>query len=95
MFEDLELVLGQLADETRPVRSIDLTRLSDLPRAEAVRFDAAWADLTAARRLETVRTMVERAEANIHLKLSCHPTEVPERFRRADQEASRRRVMGR
>jgi HEAT repeat protein len=67
MFEDLELVLGQLADETRPVRSIDLARLSDLPRAEAMRFDAAWADLTAARRLETVRTMVERAEANIHL----------------------------
>jgi len=67
MFEDLELVLGQLADETRPVRSIDLARLSDLPRAEAMRFDAAWADLTAARRLETVRTMVERAETNIHL----------------------------
>jgi HEAT repeats len=67
MFENLDLVLGQLADETRPVRSIDLTPLSDLPRAEAMRFDAAWADLTAARRLETVRTMVERAEANIHL----------------------------
>ena len=67
MFEDLELVLGQLADETRPLRSIDLARFSDLPRAEAMRFDAAWADLTAARRLETVRMMVERAEANIHL----------------------------
>jgi HEAT repeat protein len=67
MIEDLELVLEQLADESRPVRSIDLSRLSDMPRTEAVRFDLAWADLSAARRLETVSTMVERAEANIHL----------------------------
>jgi HEAT repeats len=67
MLEELELVLGQLADETRPVRSIDLSRLSDLPRAEAARFDSAWIRLSAARRREAVRTMVERAEANIHL----------------------------
>jgi len=67
MLEDLELVLGQLADETRPVRSIDLSRFSDLPRTEAARFDLAWAGLSAARRLETVSAMVERAEANIHL----------------------------
>jgi HEAT repeats len=67
MLEDLELVLGQLADETRPMRSIDLSRLSDLPRAEAARFDLAWTGLSAARRLEAVSTMVERAEANIHL----------------------------
>jgi hypothetical protein len=67
MLEDLESVLAQLEDETRPVRSIDLSRLSDLPRAEVTRFDSAWAGIGASRRLETVQTMVERAEANIHL----------------------------
>jgi hypothetical protein len=67
MVEDIELVLGQLADASRPVRSIDLSRLSDLPRTETACFDAAWAGLSDARRLETVGSMVERAEANIHL----------------------------
>ena len=67
MLEDLELVLGQLADETRPVGSIDLSRFSDLPRSEAACFDSAWTGLRAARRREAVRAMVERAEANIHL----------------------------
>jgi hypothetical protein len=67
MVEDLELVLGQLADGSRPVHSIDLSRLSDLPRTRAAAFDQVWAGLSAARRLEAVSTMVERAEANIHL----------------------------
>jgi hypothetical protein len=67
MREDLEFVLGQLADETRPVRSIDLSRLSDLARTEVACFDLAWAGLSTTRRLEVVQAMVERAEANIHL----------------------------
>jgi hypothetical protein len=67
MLEDIQSVLGQLADESRPVRSIDFSRLSDLPRTEAGRFDLAWAGLSTARRLEAVGAMVERAEANIHL----------------------------
>jgi hypothetical protein len=67
MVEDLELVLKQLADESRPVRAIDLSRLSDLPRTEAACFDQAWAGLSDARRCEAVGSMVERAEANIHL----------------------------
>lgn len=67
MREDFESVLVQLADETRPVRSLDLSRLSDLARAEAAYFDLAWEGISTARRLEAVRTMVERAEANIHL----------------------------
>jgi hypothetical protein len=67
MIEDLETVLGQLADETRPVRSIDLSRLSDLARAEAARFDSAWTELSTARRMEIIATMVERAETDIQL----------------------------
>jgi hypothetical protein len=67
MLEDLELVLGQVANENRPVRSIDLSRLSDLPRAEVVRFDLTWRGLDAGRRLGLVSMMVEQAEANIHL----------------------------
>jgi hypothetical protein len=67
MLEDLELALEELADETRPVRSIDLSRLSDLARTEAAHFGSAWAGLSATRRLETINTMVDRAEANIHL----------------------------
>jgi hypothetical protein len=67
MLEDLEFVLGQVADESRPVRSIDLSRLSDLPRAEVIRFDSTWRVLAADRRLGLVSMMVEQAEANIHL----------------------------
>ncbi len=67
MLDDLDLVLDELLDETRPARTIDLTRLSDLPRSEMPRFAAAWRDVNPARRLELVSTMVEQAEVNIHL----------------------------
>jgi HEAT repeat protein len=67
MLEDLEFVLGQVADESRPVRSIDLSRFSDLPRGEVVRFESTWRGLDAGRRLALVSMMVEQAEANIHL----------------------------
>jgi hypothetical protein len=67
MLEDLELVLGQLVDESRPVRSIGFSRLSDLPRPEVARFNSTWSGLSATRRLELVSMMVAQAEENIHL----------------------------
>ncbi|MGE5603289.1 MAG: HEAT repeat domain-containing protein [Nitrososphaerales archaeon] len=59
--------MNQLADESRPVRSIDLFPLSDVGRERLPHFMAAWGGLTAARRLELIRTLVEQAETNIHL----------------------------
>jgi hypothetical protein len=67
MPESLELVLEQLADEDRPVRSIDLIRLSDLPRSEVMRLVSQWQGLNVARRFDLVSLMVEQAEVNIHL----------------------------
>jgi HEAT repeat protein len=64
---DLEVVLLQLADEGRPARSVGLTGLSDLPRADLVHFGSAWRRLSLARRLELISAMVEQAETNIHL----------------------------
>lgn len=67
MAENIQALLAKIIDETRPVRSIDLTDLSDLARSEMGSFRAAWAVLDDARRLELARTLVEQAEANIHL----------------------------
>jgi len=67
MSEDLQFALGQLADETRPIHNINLAPLSDLTHAQAGQFRAAWADLTPGRRLALLTSMVEQAEANIHL----------------------------
>ncbi len=67
MVADLEILLAQLAEEERTARSVNLTRLSDLPRAEVARFGLAWRQLSPARRLELVSLMVEQAEVNIHL----------------------------
>jgi HEAT repeat protein len=67
MSEDLDLLLQQLADESRAVRTINLTRLSDLPRAEAAETYAQLARLNPRRRLELVSMMTEQAEANVHL----------------------------
>jgi hypothetical protein len=67
MLESLELILEQLADEDRPVRSIDLNHLSDLPRSEVMRLVLGWEGLSAARRFGLVSLMVEQAEVNIHL----------------------------
>ncbi len=66
MMQELDSVLAQLADESRPIRSIDIFPLSDLARERLVDFEAAWHALSASRRLELVGEMVEQAEANIH-----------------------------
>lgn len=67
MSDRLVAFLEILADESRPVRSMNLAELSDLTRSQVVTFRAAWAGLSAARRLELISHMVEQAEANIHL----------------------------
>lgn len=67
MTEEFDSVLVLLADESRPVRSIDLFPLSDVSRERLPYFAGAWSGLSAVRRLELVRELVEQAEANIHL----------------------------
>ena len=59
--------LALLADEDRPVRTIDLADISDLSRSQVAEFHAAWNDLSPSRRLELITVMVEQAETNIHL----------------------------
>ena len=59
--------LALLADEDRPVRTIDLADISDLSRNQVAEFHAAWHDLSPSRRLELITVMVEQAETNIHL----------------------------
>ena len=58
--------LALLADEDRPVRTIDLADISDLSRNQVAEFHAAWHDLSPSRRLELITAMVEQAETNIH-----------------------------
>lgn len=67
MLEELNALLQQLADESRAVRTINLTGLSDLSRPQAAAVYAALATLSARRRLEVIATMAEQAEANVHL----------------------------
>jgi HEAT repeat protein len=64
---ELESLLDQLTDESRPIRMLDLTPLSDVPRSLAPRFRESWLDLSDRRRLELVTAMVEQAETNIQL----------------------------
>jgi HEAT repeat protein len=67
MTQEFVSVLNQLVDESRPVRSIDFFPLSDLGRERLPHFTSAWGGLTAVRRLELIRTLVEQAEINVHL----------------------------
>ena len=67
MSNKLASCLTLLADESRPVRTIDLADISDLSRAQVTAFHDAWCDLSPSRRLELITTMVEQAETNIHL----------------------------
>ncbi len=67
MSEGLIAFLEVLADESRPVRSMNLAQLSDLTRGQLATFRAAWDGLSPSRRLELISHMVEQAEANIHL----------------------------
>jgi len=66
MLSKLASCLALLADEDRPVRTIDLADLSDLSRNQVAEFHAAWHDLSPSRRLELITAMVEQAETNIH-----------------------------
>jgi hypothetical protein len=67
MSNKLNACLVLLADESRPVRTINLADISDLSRSEVAEFHTAWLDLHPARRLELISAMVEQAETNIHL----------------------------
>jgi hypothetical protein len=67
MAENLDMLLDRLGDETRPVRSLDLAELSDLSRGAVGQVRLTWAILSEERRFELITTMVEQAEANIHL----------------------------
>jgi hypothetical protein len=67
MLSKLASCLALLADEDRPVRTIDLADISDLSRSQVAEFHAAWHDLSPSRRLELITVMVEQAEINIHL----------------------------
>lgn len=66
MTQEFDSLLVQLADESRPIRSIDIFPLSDLARERLPDFEAAWHALSASRRLELIGAMVEQAETNIH-----------------------------
>jgi len=66
MLSKLASCLALLADEDRPVRTIDLADLSDLSRNQVAEFHAVWRDLSSSRRLELITAMVEQAETNIH-----------------------------
>lgn len=66
MKQEFDRLLVQLADESRPIRSIDIFPLSDLARERLPDFEAAWHALSASRRLELIGEMVEQAETNIH-----------------------------
>ncbi len=66
MKQEFDSLLVQLADESQPVRSIDIFPLSDLARERLPDFQAAWHALSASRRLELIGAMVEQAETNIH-----------------------------
>ncbi len=67
MTQEFDSLLTTLADESRPVRSIDLFPLSDIDRDRLPRFAGAWSVLAPGRRRELVTALVEQAEANIHL----------------------------
>lgn len=67
MSENLSVLLAALADESRSVRSVDLTELSDLARSQVMTFRVGWDALAPTRRLALIQAMVEQAEVNIHL----------------------------
>lgn len=67
MTDALNTVLEQLADETRPARSLELAQLSDLSRRQVEEAHSTWLTLSAARRCELMGALVELAETNIHV----------------------------
>ena len=91
MSEEFTFLLDHLADESRPVRALNLAPLSDLPRALLPRLRAACQAFAPPRRLELVHVMVEQAEANIHL---CFHTVFRECLTYADAQVRRLAVEG-
>lgn len=67
MTDALITTLEHLADESRPVHSIDLTQLSDLGRNQVQAARTVWQGLNPARRCELMAAMVEQAETNIQV----------------------------
>lgn len=67
MTEVNEKGFTHLADESRPVRSIDLRGLSDVPRDRIEAFRSMWESLAPGRRVELLHEMVEQAETHVDL----------------------------
>ena len=86
--------LALLADENRPVRTIDLADISDLSRSQVAEFHAAWHDLSPSRRLELITVMVEQAEANIHLIFHRGVARLPDRWQPSGAPAGHRGALG-
>jgi HEAT repeat protein len=87
MTDEFEFVLEQIADESRAIRSINLTHLSDLGRARAAELHHSLVGLSAARRRDLVSAMAEQAESNIHLNFHAIL-----RLSLADEDAELRRL---
>ena len=67
MLSKLASCLSLLADEDRPVRTIDLADISDLSRSQVAEFHAGWRMPLPKSATQSITVMVEQAETNIHL----------------------------
>jgi HEAT repeat protein len=67
MLSEFDLALSELRDETRPLSSQALVRLSGASREQTAAFARAWRDLGQERKREAITQMVELAEANFEL----------------------------
>lgn len=65
MPRDLSKIFTTLCDEKTPINHQLLRNLSELTEPELAQFQAAWAHISPARRLELIRTLVEMAEEHI------------------------------
>ena len=65
MTEDLEFTLLRLAEESRPLHSLNLAALSDMSRSQVPLFQETWAVLSVERRRDLLRELVDQAEANV------------------------------
>jgi len=65
MPRDLSKIFTALGDEKTPVRHQLLRNLSELTEPELSQFQAAWAAMPSARRLELIQALVQMAEEHI------------------------------
>ncbi len=65
MSRDLSKIFSILSDEKTPIRYQLLRNFSELTEPELAQFQAGWADLSPARRLELIQALVEMAEEHI------------------------------